>query len=137
MRKNLVSQHRSRRAGYALVLSMLSLALFGMAAAVLVRALDWQRGIVRSDAVRLQVDWLAESAVQRAAAKLSDSPEYSGETWLLSESDLGGKATSKAAITTKKAAESERRWDVQIQLEYREGGELVAQLSRTATIDAK
>lgn len=116
---------------------MLSLALFGMAAAMLVKALDWQRDIVRADAIRLQVDWLAQSAVQRAAAKLNQEPEYTGETWALTADDLGGNATAKLVIAAKKAAEPRTRREVQIQLEYQEAGELAAQLSRAAVVDTK
>lgn len=135
MRTIPAKQPRSRRAGYALILSMLSLALFGMAAAMLVKSLDWQRSIVRADAIRLQVDWLAQSALQRAAAKLSGQPDYAGETWSLTADDLGGNSTAKIVITATKATEPTSRRQLQIHLEYQEAGELVAQLSRTATVD--
>lgn len=137
MRTHPPTQRHSNRRGFALVLSILSLVLFGLAAAVLVQSLDWQRGVVQSDAIRLQVDWLAQSAVNRAAAKLNEQPDYVGETWAVPATELDGTATAKITITAAKAAEPAKRHQVQIHVEYQRSGDVVARLTRSAVIDSK
>jgi hypothetical protein len=47
------------------------------------------RALVRAEEHRLQAQWLAESGVQRALARLAVDHEYAGETWALGEVDLG------------------------------------------------
>jgi hypothetical protein len=65
-------------------------------------------GVAHRDRLRraersLQAQWLAQSGLDRALARLAASSGYAGETWLLTPSDLGLPQTSggepaKAAI---------------------------------------
>ena len=47
------------------------------------------RDLVRAQERRLQAEWLAESGVQRALARLAVDRDYAGETWPFSAADLG------------------------------------------------
>jgi type II secretory pathway pseudopilin PulG len=47
------------------------------------------RELARSQERRLQAEWLAESGVDRAMARLAEDREFTGETWSLSDNDLG------------------------------------------------
>jgi Tfp pilus assembly protein PilX len=47
---------------------------------------------------QIQAMWLAESAVQRAAARLAATPDYQGETWSLDAAALGGRWPATAVI---------------------------------------
>jgi type II secretory pathway pseudopilin PulG len=47
------------------------------------------RELARSQERRLQAEWLAESGAQRAMARLARDREFPGETWSVSDHDLG------------------------------------------------
>jgi len=55
------------------------------------------RDLVRAQERRLQSEWLAESGVQRALARLAVDHDYSGETWVLTAADLGLAEPSREA----------------------------------------
>ena len=63
---------------------------------------------------RLQAEWLAESALQRAAARLSAKSDYSGEVWNISATELGGadagRVEIKIADVTGRAVPGESAW---------------------------
>jgi hypothetical protein len=64
----------------------------GIAAALLVSVLRIaiaDRRALHTEASRVQTAWLVESGVERAAARLSADPDYSGEVWKVSAEDLG------------------------------------------------
>jgi hypothetical protein len=46
------------------------------------------RDQVRGQVGRLQAEWLAQSGIDRALARLSADPDYRGETWKLAPRDL-------------------------------------------------
>jgi len=46
-----------------------------------------------------QADWIAESAADRAAARLAADAGYSGEEWLLSAGEIGGPYDAKVRIS--------------------------------------
>lgn len=47
---------------------------------------------------RLQADWLAESGLERAAARLAADAGYSGEVWNVAAADLGGRDAARVEI---------------------------------------
>lgn len=47
---------------------------------------------------RAQACWIAESAADRAAARLAADAGYSGEEWLLSADEVGGRYDAKIRI---------------------------------------
>jgi hypothetical protein len=61
-----------------------------------------QRAVV---AQRQQCFWLAESGVERAIHRLSKSPEYPGETWLVPGEALGSSRAAVVTIQVTKAAQ--------------------------------
>jgi hypothetical protein len=64
------------------------------------------RALVRAVEHRLQAEWLAESGVQRALARLSFDREYAGEAWSLSAADLGLPEQPPAKGATRKSDRS-------------------------------
>ncbi|MBX3411704.1 MAG: hypothetical protein KF708_03210 [Pirellulales bacterium] len=48
------------------------------------------RKVARTEQQELQVDWLADSGVRRAAERLASDAAYLGETWHVAASSLGG-----------------------------------------------
>ena len=55
------------------------------------------RRMCRERSWQVQAAWLAESGLERAAWRLADQPDYTGETWSLSADEL---ATTDAAVVT-------------------------------------
>jgi hypothetical protein len=88
---------RRERHGFAL-LSVLAVGWFKSAA--------FERQQVRAAERRLQADWLAEAAVNRAAALLNKNAKYAGETWNLSATELA--ASDVAAIEIRVAPVTDR-----------------------------
>ncbi len=87
------NHRRHRRTGYVLLIVMVFLAI------AMTLVVGWARiamlnyrqiGSVEN---RLQADWLAESALERAGAKLLADRSYQGETWQVSAADLGRQPT--------------------------------------------
>jgi hypothetical protein len=62
------------------------------------------RGLVRGQEHRLQAEWLAESGLQRALARLAKNHDYAGEAWSLHEEDLGLRARPPAKGATEKSS---------------------------------
>jgi hypothetical protein len=48
------------------------------------------------DRCRVQADWLAESALERAAARLAADASYQGETWTLAAVEFAGRRGGQA-----------------------------------------
>ena len=46
------------------------------------------RNSVRGQEHKLQAEWLAQSGIDRALARLTEHPDYAGETWKLTPRDL-------------------------------------------------
>jgi Tfp pilus assembly protein PilX len=49
---------------------------------------------------RLEAEWLAEAALSRAAAQWLADPAYRGETWQISEADLGTRQAAEGEAAT-------------------------------------
>jgi len=54
------------------------------------------RDQVRAQERRMQAEWLAQSALERARARLADRSDYAGETWKITAAELGLDAVSSA-----------------------------------------
>lgn len=81
--------HNGRR-GLSLVPALACLVVVVLFCVLLVRQVSNHRAVVRLEERRVQAEWLAESGLARAAARLGAEPGYAGETWELAPADLGG-----------------------------------------------
>jgi hypothetical protein len=72
----------------------------------LLRTIQAQRALVQNEERRLQAEWLAESGLERAYARLAHDPAYEGETWTVSGDSIGG--TDAGTVTIGVAARPER-----------------------------
>ena len=66
----------SSRRGAALIIAMIALLLVGVLGAQLARSAILQHDQVRHEEWQIQAEWLAESALDRAAATLESDPDY-------------------------------------------------------------
>jgi Tfp pilus assembly protein PilX len=93
MNRTVVNKSHPRR-GMVAVVVLLSMAIgAGLLMTALQLAADMRRA-ADAESRRLQAQWLAESAVERAAARLASDGGYSGETWNIPASELGGRAAA-------------------------------------------
>ncbi|MEN6448911.1 MAG: hypothetical protein ABFC96_00330 [Thermoguttaceae bacterium] len=80
---------------------MIILVCFALAAAmfvVLARLAFTARRAAETQQWAVQAQWLAEAGLDRAAARLQQQPDYSGETWRISASELAGKQAAVVKI---------------------------------------
>jgi hypothetical protein len=103
----------------------------------LLRTIQTQRALVRSEERRLQADWLAESGLERACARLANDAEYQGETWSVTADQLGGK--DNAAVTIQVAARPGKDGEIQrlvsVQADYPSDPSRRVRARRQAIVD--
>ena len=90
----------NRRGGFLIIAMICLLLTTGLMGALLKMAV-LNRRAAQFEAHALQAEWLAESALDRAAAKLSGDGDYQGETWRIPADDLGGSHAGEVQITIK------------------------------------
>jgi type II secretory pathway pseudopilin PulG len=109
---------RCRRRGFILIPVILCL---GIAAAlmgtVIARSLS-ARESLRAAAWQLQAQWLAESAMERAAAQLAADANYLGEQWAVSAEQLGGTDDGVATIRVENAPETPDARVIHVQADF-------------------
>ncbi|MCA9067999.1 MAG: hypothetical protein KDA84_03715 [Planctomycetaceae bacterium] len=89
---------QNRRSGAFLIIAMICLLLASALLGTLLRMASIERQQAHLEARALQAEWLAESALDRAAAKLSADASYKGETWTVTAKELGGMDEGNAVI---------------------------------------
>jgi len=104
-------------------------------AAEAVRSTMTERRDFRNRENRLQADWLAEAAVERAAARLAADAGYHGETWSLPASAIGGSADGQVVIQIDELKESPGRFAANVQADYPAEGEYRARTSKRIVIE--
>ena len=122
--------------------------VMALGAALLKMALA-QRDSNRDFERRLQAEWLVESGLERARARLAQDRSYAGETWPLSAAELGlaeaSPATGAAAtadraaglvtITVDRRADTTDRVRVRVQADYPRDGPRGARHSQERFIE--
>ena len=91
------AKRKPNRRGIVLVVVLVCFAVLAVLLVSSVRLTASGHQAMQRQARRLQADWLAESALQRAAWQLARAGDYSGETWSVSAEQLG---TSDSAVVT-------------------------------------
>ena len=111
------SPSRNARRGAVLVIVLACIAVASVLFMSLARAVSTERGSTRKQVWRLQAAWLAESGLQRAAARLADDADYAGETWNLTAEQLG---LSDAAVVEIEVVETDtpNRRTVRVRADY-------------------
>lgn len=99
----------SKRRGAFLIIAMICLLLTSGLLATLLKMAALSRKAARMEAHSLQSEWLAESALDRAAAKLSGDASYQGETWNIKAEDLGGHHAGEVIIAVKPGDQAQFR----------------------------
>ena len=104
--------------GVATVLLLVSLAVATMIFLSVLKLIAVQRQSVASQARQVQAAWLAESAVQRATARLSADAGYHGETWKISPQEIGSRDGAAIVIRVDEVPGKPDRRAVHVQADY-------------------
>lgn len=126
--------HHCNRRGTVLVIFMVSLAMLSLTAAAMLRVTLLQRSMVQSNELRIQSEWLFQSAVARAASELKSNAEYAGEEWKMTAQSLGqtSGAVANISVDTVDGKTNERR--VEITVLYPPDDAQRATVTRTVSI---
>lgn len=103
-----------RRRGLAAMVALVSISFATVIAAVILKAGVAEHGYIRRLERQSQADWLVEAGLDRAAAQLVRTPSYSGETWPISASSLGGTRDAIVRIEVKRDASNSKRRSVHV-----------------------
>ncbi len=128
--------HPNRR-GLVLIIVMVCLALFVILGGVLTKLILTERRQARVEEWRVQAEWLAESAIERAAARLEQTPDYAGESWQPPAGRLGERNGGIVAIQIERDATRENRRLVRVVADFMRDGERCARRTREITIELK
>jgi Tfp pilus assembly protein PilV len=92
------------------ILAVLLVSILRLAAA--------ERRALRAEQWRTQAAWLAESAVERAAARLEADSSYAGETWTIPPEELDGRDPASVSISVETSAGQPSRRVVRVVADY-------------------
>ena len=125
---------RSRR-GAVVVVMLVALVLIALIGGTLLRTGLARRRELRMEERALQARWLAESGLERAVARLAESPDYRGETWTIPAAELGGSGSGTVAIAVEPDARRPGRRLVRVLADYPDGAEPRARRRAQATVE--
>ena len=108
----------SGRRGMVLLVVMICVALTSVVFIALLRLAIAQEEAVQTEARELQASWLAESAVDRAAAKLRADDAYRGETWNLPAQLLSGRNDAVVEIKIETVPDRPELRQIDVRVDY-------------------
>jgi Tfp pilus assembly protein PilX len=107
----------AKRRGGILVLALICLVLAAALIGTVLRQVQLQRRQIAQHDRRLQAEWLAESGLERAAARLRADPAYAGETWSVPASELGGTDAGEVIVHVGAAPQTDSR-NIHVEAEF-------------------
>jgi type II secretory pathway component PulK len=113
----LCSTNRIERRGAALIVVLVMLTVIFAIAGIMLRHIALQQRSARDQQRKLQAQWLAESALDRAIAKLADDPKYAGEKWQPEWSSGVTEQTGQAQIEVKTMPDASN-FEIQVTAEH-------------------
>jgi len=126
-----------RRRGAVLLVAVVSIAVASVIFLSVLRLSVAQRNRAEAQAWQVQAAWLAESALERAAARLADDPDYQGETWSLSADDLGTRHGAVVTIRAETILERKQRRLIRVQADYPDRPQRRARRSKQIVVEVK
>jgi type II secretory pathway component PulK len=119
---SLPGNHRTRkfqnRRGMVLIVLLVC---FALAAAMIIGAVRialTAHKATQTAAWSVQARWLAESGVERAAAKLAADAAYTGETWTIPAEELGAEESGVVRIEVQPVSGQEKRYKLKIEADF-------------------
>ena len=130
-RSRLTTQPR----GLVLIAVMVCLALFVLLGGVLMKLALTEQRQARVEERRAQVQWIAESCVERAVARLAESAEYSGETWQVPAAQLDADDRCSVRIEVERDPARERARLVRVVAEFETNGQRVVRRTKEIKLE--
>ena len=97
---------RSNRRGAILIVALTTLLVVTLLGGAVLRGYLLTYRQLRREQDQLQAQWLADSALARAAARLQADPKYAGETWKVKlPAATGGDTAGSATIAIEPVAD--------------------------------
>jgi Tfp pilus assembly protein PilV len=124
-----------RRTGAAVLVAMICLLVVSMLGASLLKVASVQRQQLRQSQRRLQAQWLAESGLERASARLRANLDYAGETWTLTAKQIDGRHAGRVQIDIQSSPAGPQRRVVSIVADYPHGRDYRASVLKRAEVD--
>ena len=140
---------REPRRGMTIVAVLVCLLVVMLLGAALLRVALAERDSNRDQERRLQAEWLVESGLERARARLTADASYAGETWHIAPAELGleeagataalaenaDRAAGVVTIAVDRPAKASGRRRVRVQADYPRGGPHPSRHSQERFID--
>ena len=127
--------NRRGRKGLALIPAMVCLALVATLGAVMLRLAHVQQTTARDEERRMQTDWLAESGIARAGARLATDPDYRGETWEIAKISPDANTSARVTIAVELVEDRPARRRVKVVAEYPRGDDRRNKLTKSIIFD--
>jgi hypothetical protein len=117
------------------VVVLVCLLVITLIGAGLLRIVGSQRTLIQGEERGLQADWLAESGIERAAARLAIDPDYRGETWSIPADALGGPSPAVVSIKAGPHRDGPDRRLVTVQADYPSDTDRRVRSSKQSVVD--
>jgi Tfp pilus assembly protein PilV len=126
-----------RRRGVVLLVAVVCIAVASVIFVSLLQLSAAERRRVEAEAWQVQAAWLAESAVERAVARLAADPNYQGETWSLSPGELGTPHNAVVIVQVETIPEQKQRRLIRVQADYPDHPQHRARHSKQITVEVR
>jgi hypothetical protein len=120
--------------GAVLIIALVCMAAAGVIVLSLLQLAVAQRGAIQLETWEIQAAWMAESGLDRAAARLAADPKYRGEVWTVPAEVFGGEDSAVVRIEVDSLANEPNRRKVRVQADFPEQPQHHARQSREADI---
>jgi Tfp pilus assembly protein PilX len=127
----------TRRRGTVLIVILVCFAIAAAMFVMLGRQSLAQRRDAETQIWAAQAQWIVEAALERAAARLSADPSYTGETWAISAAEMGGNDGAKAVIHVEKLAGWPNVRTVRVEADYPDDPVHRSRWTKCITVAAK
>jgi Tfp pilus assembly protein PilX len=128
---------KQRRRGSVLIVILVCFIIAAAMFVMLGRQAVAQRNAAEGHLWTAQAQWIAEAAVERAAARLRADAKYPGETWTITAAEIGGKQDAKARIHVEPLAGRPDSRLVRVEADYPDQPVHRARCTKRITIDLK
>ena len=128
---------RSRRRASVLLVILVCFVVASAMFLMLARQALAERRAAEVQLWAAQARWIAEAAVERAAARLGGDAKYAGETWKIPAAEIGGKEAALARIHVEPVAGRPDRRLLRIEADYPDDPVHRARSTKQITIDLK
>lgn len=138
-------QSRQSERGLASVVVLVGLVVLMLMSGVILRQGASRREQARAQARRLQAEFLAESGLRRARARLASDSRYRGETWTIPSSALGNAADETKSdgldgvvtITVDTLNDQPKVREIRVQADYPRDPERRTRQTRRASVEVE